>query len=85
MSVGALLIIKHLSLSLSLSPIPPRGGGGGLYTGCSSHCGPTNRDKQMIKINIKKVKNANWLEVSQLTKNKRGRGAELWTTENKSS
>ena len=27
----------------------------------------------MIKINIKKVKNANWLEVSQLTKNKRGR------------
>ena len=39
----------------------------------------------MIKINIKKVKNANWQEVSQLTKNKRGRGAELWTTENKSS
>ena len=39
----------------------------------------------MIKINIKKVKNANWLEVSQLTKNKRRLGAELWTTENKSS
>ena len=39
----------------------------------------------MIKIYIKKVKNANWLEVSQLTNNKRGRGAELGTTENKSS
>ena len=41
--------------------------------------------KQIIQIELNRVKNPNWLEANQLTISKHGRGFELGTTENKSS
>ena len=41
--------------------------------------------KQIMQIKLNRVKNPNWPEANQLAIYKRGRGFELWTTENKSS
>jgi len=40
---------------------------------------------QTIQIELRRVKNPNWLEANQLAIYKRGRGFELVTIENKSS
>ena len=48
--------------------------------------GPRKYQKQIIKIELKRVKNPNWPEANQLaTVYKHGRGSELGTTVNKSS
>ena len=47
--------------------------------------GPRKYQKQIIKIELKRVKNPNWPEANQLAIYKQGRGFELGTTVNKSS
>ena len=47
--------------------------------------GPIKCLKQIIQIELNRVKNPNWPEANQLAINKRGRGFELGTTMNKSS
>ena len=47
--------------------------------------GPRKYQKQIIKIELKRVKNPNWPEANQLAIYKHGRGFELGTTVNNSS
>ena len=47
--------------------------------------GPSKCLKQIIHIELNRVKNPNWPEANQLAIYKRGRGFELGTTVNKSS
>ena len=47
--------------------------------------GPRKYQKQIIKTELKRVKNPNWPEANQLAIYKQGRGFELGTTVNKSS
>ena len=47
--------------------------------------GPSKCLKQIIQIELNRVKNPNWLEANQLAIYKHGRGFELGTTVNKSS
>ena len=47
--------------------------------------GPSKCLKQIIQIELNRVKNPNWPEANQLAIYKRGRGFELGITVNKSS
>ena len=47
--------------------------------------GPSKCLKQIIQIDLNKLKNPNWPEANQLAIYKRGRGFELGTTMNKFS
>ena len=47
--------------------------------------GPSKCLKQIIQIELNRVKNPNWQEANQLAIYKRGRGFQLETTVNKSS
>ena len=47
--------------------------------------GPSKCLKQIIQIDLNKLKNLNWPEANQLTIYQRGRGFELGTTGNKFS
>ena len=47
--------------------------------------GPSKCLKQIIQIELNRVKNPNWREANQLAIYKRGGGFELGTTVNKSS
>ena len=47
--------------------------------------GPSKCLKQIIQIELNRVKNPNWPEANQLAIYKHGRGFELGTTENKST
>ena len=47
--------------------------------------GPSKCLKQIIQIELNRVKNPNWPEANKLAIYKRGRGLELGTTVNKSS
>ena len=47
--------------------------------------GPSKCLKQIIQIELNRVKNPNWPEANQLAIYKRGRGSELGTTVNKFS
>ena len=47
--------------------------------------GPSKYLKQIIQIELNRVKNPNWPEANQLTIYKNGRGFEFGTTVNKSS
>ena len=47
--------------------------------------GPSKCLKQIIQIELNRVKNPNWPEANQLAIYKHGRGFELETTVNKSS
>ena len=47
--------------------------------------GPSKCVKQIIQIELNRVKNPNWLEANQLAIYKHGQGFELGTTVNKSS
>ena len=47
--------------------------------------GPSKCVKQIIQIEVNRVKNPNWPEANQLTIYKHGKGFELGTSENKSS
>ena len=47
--------------------------------------GPSKYLKQIIQIDLNRVKNPNWSEANQLAIYRNGRGFELGTTVNKSS